>query len=234
MRALLVDDERLARVRLRRLLGAHAEITQMYEADSVQAAVEVIAQHPPDVIFLDVQMPGGSGFTLFEAIEVSAPVVFVTAYDQHALRAFAVNALDYLLKPVEPARLAQSLARLGAPRVASGPLRATDHVVLDAERGQRLIALARVTHLTGADDYTQVHLNDGRDHLSRLRLSAWADRLADAGFFRVHRTTIVNGRHVLGWARDAIELNGVADPQRISRGRRAATHAWLATLPRSR
>lgn len=112
LRALLVDDERLARVELRRLLAAHPEVEVVAEADSVATARVALAAARPDVVFLDVQMPGGSGFELLSGDGLELAVVFVTAFDAHALRAFEVNALDYLLKPVHPERLAQAVGRL--------------------------------------------------------------------------------------------------------------------------
>ena len=110
--ALIVDDERLARQELRALLAVHPEVQVVGEAASVDEAARHLAREQPDVVFLDIQMPGESGFDLFARAPVSSRVVFVTAHDAHALRAFDVNALDYLLKPVVPARLAESIARL--------------------------------------------------------------------------------------------------------------------------
>jgi two-component system, LytTR family, response regulator len=111
-RALIVDDERLARTRLRTLLAAHPEITIAGEADSASTAVAEIDRLAPDLVFLDIQMPGASGFDVLEQTERSFAVVFVTAFDEHALRAFDINAVDYLLKPVTAARLAQSIDRV--------------------------------------------------------------------------------------------------------------------------
>jgi two-component system, LytTR family, response regulator len=111
-RALIVDDERLARTRLRTLLAAHPEITIAGEADSAPTAVAEIDRLSPDLVFLDIQMPGASGFDVLEQTERSFAVVFVTAFDEHALRAFDINAVDYLLKPVTAQRLAQSIERV--------------------------------------------------------------------------------------------------------------------------
>ena len=111
-RALIVDDERLARTRLRTLLAAHPEITIAGEADSAPSAVAEIDRLAPDLVFLDIQMPGASGFDVLEQTERTFAVVFVTAFDEHALRAFDINAVDYLLKPVTAARLAQSIERV--------------------------------------------------------------------------------------------------------------------------
>jgi two-component system LytT family response regulator len=111
-RALIVDDERLARTRLRTLLAAHPEIVIAGEADSASTAVAEIDRLSPDLVFLDIQMPGASGFDVLEQTEHSFAVVFVTAFDEHALRAFDINAVDYLLKPVTAPRLAQSIERV--------------------------------------------------------------------------------------------------------------------------
>jgi two-component system LytT family response regulator len=111
-RALIVDDERLARTRLRTLLAAHPEIIIAGEADSASTAVAEIDRLGPDLVFLDIQMPGASGFDVLEQTERTFAVVFVTAFDEHALRAFDINAVDYLLKPVTAPRLAQSIERV--------------------------------------------------------------------------------------------------------------------------
>jgi DNA-binding LytR/AlgR family response regulator len=111
-RALVIDDERLARKDLIALLGAHDQVTVVGEAEDVPSAINTIQALNPDVIFLDIQMPGDSGFDLLEKTEVKAHIIFVTAYDEYAIRAFEVNALDYLLKPVNPERLAKALEKL--------------------------------------------------------------------------------------------------------------------------
>jgi two-component system, LytTR family, response regulator len=123
MRAVLIDDERLARKELSRLLEEHPGIEVVGEAGNARGAREVMARLRPDLLFLDVQMPGETGFDLLETLDSVPEVVFVTAYDEYALRAFEVSALDYLVKPVEPSRLARTVARLlrrfGGPGVPS-------------------------------------------------------------------------------------------------------------------
>src|SRR5262245_3689425 len=114
MNALLVDDERLARQELRRLLGAHADVTIVGEASNADEAVARLAEPSIDLVFLDIQMPGGSGFDVLERIDRVPLVVFTTAFDEYAVRAFEVNAFDYLLKPVRPERLAAALDKARA------------------------------------------------------------------------------------------------------------------------
>ena len=120
MKALVVDDEELARIELRRLLRAHPEIEIIGEAETGDEALCLIEKLMPDVVFLDIQLPGMTGITLIENIKGRLPeVIFTTAYDQHALKAFEVNALDYLLKPIAPDRLDLAIHRLSARRSTS-------------------------------------------------------------------------------------------------------------------
>ncbi len=197
-RALVVDDERLARARIRKLTESIPDIEIVAEADCVDAAVERIAADPPDLIFLDIQMPGGDGFELFERCEVTARVIFVTAHDDHAIRAFEVNAIDYLLKPVDSARLELSIERLktnSPPDIPRGsPTRLTpdDRILLHQRGGIRFVTIRDITHIAGAGDYSELHLVGESSLLSNERLSAWETRLASAGFLRIHRQTIVN------------------------------------------
>ena len=111
-RALIVDDERLARNDLVSMLKVHPNITVIGEASDVHSAMKAIEQLNPDVIFLDIQMPGQTGFDLLNTADTSAKIIFVTAFDEYALRAFEVNALDYLLKPVNPKRLKDAIDKL--------------------------------------------------------------------------------------------------------------------------
>jgi len=131
MKALLIDDERLARLELRRLLAGHPEVEIAGEARGGEEALALIPKLAPDLIFLDIQMPGMSGFDLLERLEELPQVIFTTAYDEYALKAFEVNALDYLLKPVAQNRLAAALARV---RPRTEPARLEQVFVRDGER----------------------------------------------------------------------------------------------------
>src|SRR5918997_2831372 len=112
MRAIIIDDERLARSELRKMLQDFPEIEVVDEASNAEEGVQKIESHNPDLIFLDIQMPGKTGFEMLADLDHAPHVVFTTAYDEHALKAFEVNALDYLLKPVEPKRLADAIQKL--------------------------------------------------------------------------------------------------------------------------
>jgi len=186
MRALVVDDERLARSRLRKLLEVHPEVCVVAEADSVITAQAAIAQHAPDLIFLDIAMPGGSGFDLLARTRVDAHIVFVTAYDEHAVRAFEVGAVDYLLKPIEPARLADTIRRL---RARSAP--APDRICAQSRGEMRVVPVADILLVRADGDYSELALRDGSRIVLKEPLSHWEERLGKP-FLRVHRGALVS------------------------------------------
>ena len=187
MKALSIDDERLARLELRRLLGEHPEGEIVGEARGGEEALALIAKLGPDAIFLDIQMPGMSGFDLLERLEDLPQVIFTTAYDEYALKAFEVNALDYLLKPVAPARLAAALARV---RPRTEPARLEQVFVRDGDRCW-IVRLPDIFLLESEGNYTRVHFASERP-LIRRSLNALEEQLDPAMFFRAGRKEIVN------------------------------------------
>ena len=187
MKALVIDDERLARLELRRLLAAHPEVEIMGEARDGEEALALIAKLGPDLIFLDIQMPGMSGFDLLERLEDLPQVIFTTAYDEYALRAFEVNALDYLLKPVAPARLAAALARV---RPRTEPARLEQVFVRDGDRCW-IVRLPDIFLLESEGNYTRVYFGSERP-LIRRSLNSLEEQLDPAMFFRAGRKEIVN------------------------------------------
>jgi two-component system, LytTR family, response regulator len=236
--ALIVDDERLARRELRTLLDAHDAIAVVGEAASVREAVRRVEALEPDVVFLDVQMPRQSGFELLDQVENSFRVVFVTAYDSYALRAFEVNALDYLLKPVHPDRLARTVDRLLAPSDAEPPesprpepatpedssrrLDGDDHLFLSFDKRSRFVRVRSIVCVCGAGDYSEVVLEDGQRALVSRTLRQWEERLPSRGFVRIHRATIVNLDFVERVEKSddeayAVFLRGVEAPVTMSR-----------------
>lgn len=204
IRALVVDDERLARVVLIELLKTHPEVEVVAEAHSVDSAVQAIQAHDPDLIFLDVQMPGAKGIRLFERMDLRARVIFVTAYEHYALRAFELNALDYLLKPVEPRRLAQALARAPTPLAKEQPperdLTPQSLLCLPHRSGMRFFRICDLVHLQAQDDYSALRLSDGSELLSSTSLRVWEQRLPK-DFLRVHRSHLVNATAITRVAR---------------------------------
>src|SRR5215468_9134885 len=141
MKAVLIDDEALARRELRRLLAEFAWLEIVAEAANIDEAAAMVATLSPELLFLDIQMPGGSGFDLLTRVEQVPRVIFTTAYDQHAVRAFEVNALDYLLKPIEPERLAAALLKVMNQRTADPAAQCAGPVV----RAGRSALLVRST-----------------------------------------------------------------------------------------
>lgn len=223
-KALIVDDERLARTRLRTLLAAHSEIEIVGEADGVSAALQAIAATAPDVLFLDIQMPGATGFDLVNQLEQPLRIIFVTAYDEHAIRAFEVNALDYLLKPVSPERLAHALARLPAePADASArPLEYDDSLFLSAGAAARFLRVNAIKCINAADAYSEITTAENQKLLVHKPLSEWEARLPAKHFVRIHRATIVNLAFVERlepWFNAAyrLRLRGLGEPLLMSR-----------------
>lgn len=204
LRTLIVDDERLARRALRSTLAAQDGVEVVGEARSVDEAAALVREAAPDVVLLDIQMRRETGFDLLDRLDAPVHVIFVTAYDEYAVRAFEVNALDYLLKPVDPARLAQALDRVratgsalahGSPRTADA-FRYDDLFFYEEGRRPRFIRIADIVYVEAAGNYTTLHLTDGATALTSTTLTGWADRLPDTHFVRIHRSTLVNTERV--------------------------------------
>jgi len=187
MKALIIDDERMARQELRRLLAAHPEIEIAGEARTGEEALEMIGRLAPDVLFLDIRMPGMTGFELLERLDIVPQVIFTTAYDEYALKAFEVNALDYLVKPVAPARLAAAVTKLRPPAI---PARLERVFVRDGDRCW-LVRIADIFLLESEGNYTRLYFANERPLIPRS-LAALQERLDPATFFRVGRKHIVN------------------------------------------
>jgi two-component system LytT family response regulator len=187
MKALLIDDERLARVELRRLLAAHREVEIVGEARNGQEALERIAQLSPDLLFLDIQMPGMTGFDLLERLDDVPRVIFTTAYDEYAIKAFEVNALDYLLKPIAPDRLSAALSR-AVPRAAAKRLEQV--FVRDGDRCW-IVRLPEIFLLESEGNYTRLYFGAERP-LIRRSLNVLEPQLDPTVFFRASRKVILN------------------------------------------
>jgi two-component system LytT family response regulator len=220
---MIVDDEALARDKLRRFLGNRGDVRVVGEAASGSEAIDRIRESRPDLVFLDIDMPDRSGFDVIEELPADgAPlVVFVTAYDEYAVRAFDVHAVDYVLKPFEEHRLDAALtrarARLAGPArtpvepllALLGEMRARQHELerrllgggfsdrLPVKEGAEtlFVPVASVDWIESADNYVELHVG-GRTHLLRETLSAMEARLDPRQFTRIHRGTIVNDRRL--------------------------------------
>jgi len=198
-KALIVDDERLARKELRTLLRVHEEVEIVGEASNTKDAVVYMNRTTPDVVFLDIHMPGETGFDLIHRVSLQPQYVFVTAYDIHAVKAFDIEATDYLLKPVRPDRLAQAINRLKPLNPLPdkpGPATQLDRIYL-SDRGQMfLVLLEDILHISGANDYSEVFSTTYGSILDSRTLGMWESLLPNNQFVRIHRSTIVNLDHV--------------------------------------
>jgi len=197
-KALIVDDERLARKDLRKMLAEHDHIEILGEAVSGDDALEKIRELEPDLLFLDIQMPGMSGFELLERLDSRLRVIFVTAFDEYALRAFEVNALDYLLKPINPKRLVESVQRLEEEievEAESSELRLLeidDRLLIRLDNHFRFLRVDEICCIQSAGDYSEVITRENRKHLVYKSMSEWEQRLPSNTFCRIHRSTIIN------------------------------------------
>jgi len=203
LRTLIVDDEELARKVLRELLTAHDEIEIVAECKNGLEAVKSVAEHKPDLLFLDVQMPKLTGFDVLELIGTELSVIFVTAYDEYAMKAFEVHAIDYLLKPVGKDRLAAALQRvsvrskekLPAPAELTAASRPAGQfaerlVVKDGTR-VTLIPVAKLDYAEAQDDYVAL-ASEGKKHLKQQTIASLEATLDPKQFVRVHRSYVVN------------------------------------------
>ncbi len=221
LRILIVDDELLARQRLEDLLCDRPDVEIVGAVDSGRAAVAAVREHEPDLVFLDVQMPGLTGFEVVEAIgpERMPAVIFVTAYDEYALKAFDVAAIDYLLKPFDDERFEQALERAqeaiklrkvdrlrsrlatlldGVSEAASGKKtpasddapRYLERIAVESRGQVRVVPVDKIDYITASGPYAELHVDDAT-HVIRERMQTLEERLDPSRFMRIHRSVIV-------------------------------------------
>jgi two-component system LytT family response regulator len=204
VKALLIDDERLARNELRRLLADFPGVKVAGEAANAKQAREQMDSLKPDLLFLDVQMPGETGLELLDSLEPPIPhVIFTTAYDEFAVRAFELNAIDYLLKPVDPVRLASAVGKIPGTKgakpktVSNGRLDGKDRVFV--REGERcwFVEVGQIRLLESEGNYTRVHFGESQPQLFRS-LNAMEERLDPRHFFRANRRQIINTAWIEG------------------------------------
>lgn len=243
MKVLIIDDERLSRRALRGLL-AHLGVHDCEEASGLKDALEALGEERFDLVFLDIQLRGETGFELFErARHLELPsVVFVTAYDSYAVRAFEVNALDYLLKPVALERLGAALRRAkqgtspprsqaeaptGSAEPARGGTLALEDLIFCEEGGKaRFVRVNEVVLIQAAGNYTELGLRGGVSVLVLKPLTVWEQQLPERQFVRVHRSTIVNVSFIREISREGASTHSVmleGWPSRVQLSRRRAT-----------
>jgi len=197
LKTIIVDDERLARKELRLLLSDFEEISIVGEAKNLTETVELIKNEKPDVVFLDIQLRHENGFDLFEKVEHNFKLIFVTAFDEFAIRAFEINALDYLLKPVNPKRLKTAIGRLfeenqSETETPLRKLKIDDRLFLEMGENSRFLQISEISHVSASGDYSELSMISGKKTLIEKPLKEWEERLPEKHFIRIHRSTIIN------------------------------------------
>ena len=203
MKAIIVDDERLARNELKSLLSEFSNVEIIEECDSAESAISAVDKLKPDVVFLDIHMPGKDGFGVLEELDYMPHVIFITAYDEYAIKAFDVNALDYLLKPIQPERLKEAIDKIKEEKIE--PVSSSDKLgfnhqvfVKDGDKCW-FVNLSDVPMFESEGNYVRVYFN-GNKPLILKSLNTLANRLDENVFFRANRKFIIN----LNWI-DKIE-----------------------------
>lgn len=196
MRALLVDDERLARAELTRLLDKFPEIEIVSEASNGEEAIKLIEEHKPDLVFLDVQMPGMTGFELLEHLHIVPNIIFVTAYDEYALKAFEVNALDYVLKPIELSRLEKAIEKVNSKNQeqdihTNKELSHESQIFIKDGEKCWFVKLDKVRMFESEGNYVRLYFDDSKPMILKS-LNNLEKRLNDKEFFRISRKYIIN------------------------------------------
>jgi two-component system LytT family response regulator len=212
LRAYIVDDERLAVQRLTRLLEASGRVEIAGSTTDPEAALDFLNTHSVDVLFLDIQMPGLTGFELLDRLEAHPLVIFTTAYDRYALNAFAVNSIDYLLKPIEPERLEHALDKLDRLRAPGkeppdvralarqlaaelAPARRLERIASRVGERTTVLETSRISHFVAKDKLTFA-IAGGREHVIDYTLADLEERLDARRFVRIHRSTVVNAAFI--------------------------------------
>ncbi len=200
MKAIIIDDERLARQELKSLLANHKDIEIIAEcADAIDAKLK-INELKPDIIFCDIQMPGKTGLELVEEISGTVDVIFVTAYDEHAIKAFELNAFDYLLKPVQPERLAETIKKLAVKETATKPdittpLTESDTIFIKDGEKCWFVKLSDIRLFESEGNYVRVYFDSFKPLILRS-LNSLETRLNEKQFFRASRKHILNFSYI--------------------------------------
>jgi two-component system LytT family response regulator len=226
MRALIIEDEPLAIDNLKFYLKDYP-IEIVGVAHKIQEAVKFIKKEKPDVIFLDINLSGENGFDLLDRVNINFKIIFVTAYDEYAVRAFEVNALDYILKPLKKERIAKAMKHLfHTPSVVEQRHRYTLEDTIFLMTGTRacFVKLKDICYLQADSSYSKLFLSDGSCKTSTQTLKRWGELLPENDFFRIHRSFILNIRHIAEIKRRAngtytVVLKLIKNPMEISRRR---------------
>jgi two-component system LytT family response regulator len=225
-KSIIVDDEELAREDLKALLKDFNEIEIIGESETVEETKALIKKLDPDLIFLDIQMPGKSGFDLLEEMQINAKIIFVTAYDEYAIRAFEVNAKDYLLKPVIKERLSLAIDRLKTEQEnednVEAKLEFDDSIFVMVNNHYQFVKISSIIKIASAGNYSEIYTSSKLKGLVLKSLKDWEIRLPGNYFVRIHRNAIINLEYVdrvEGWFNYSYKvfLKEIDEPLVISR-----------------
>lgn len=196
-RAIIIDDERYAREELKILLKDFNDIEIVGEADDIEKSITEIKNKNPDIIFLDIQLGKETGFDLLDKVSANFKTIFVTAYNDFAIKAFEVNALDYLLKPVNPDRLNLTLNRI-RNKIIDKPknLDYDDSIYVKSNSSSMFVQINTITCICAEGDYTSIFTKNSKRHVVLETLKNWEERLPEKHFCKVHRSTIVNQNYI--------------------------------------
>ena len=226
MTALIIDDERLARNALKNKIEGFPEIEIVGEASNVGNAIAAIEEHNPDLLFLDVQLYNETGFDILDKIKYDGKIIFVTAHDEFAIRAFEINAVDYILKPISPERLKNAIDRLFSAEkkkeYKTDQFNYEDRILIMCGERMRFIKLENVTHISASGDFSGISTIEGDEYISSKSMNEWEDRLPPKYFLRIHRSTIINIEYIEKaekWFNysSLIKLKGVENSFKVSR-----------------
>ncbi len=226
LKTIIVDDSKNIRTELKFLLSEFPELIVTGEATNVTQAIKLIEQQKPDVIFLDIQLQNETGFDLLEKTDVTSKIVFITAHDKYAIRAFEVNAIDYLLKPIKKDRLRKAIERLMPENIDKderhGKVMYDDVVYLMINRSLKFIKVSSIKTIVAEGKYSFLQHDEKRKNLVSKTLLEWEEILPEKYFVRIHRSTIVNFEHV-GKVRKCLNnthevfVKGIEEPFIMSR-----------------
>lgn len=225
IKTIIVDDEKIAREEIYILTKNYQEIEIVGEANSVATATQMIQKHKPDLVFLDIQLRGESGFDVLKSVKGNFHVVFVTAYDDYAIRAFEVNALDYLLKPVNPKRLDITIQRIisSTNDVTDRKINLNyeDRVLVNEADTYQFIELKLIKAICAEGNYSRMILDTNKETLILKSLKMWEEQLPEKYFIRIHRSTLVNINYiekVEKWFSNTcrVFIKGISEPYMMS------------------
>lgn len=200
MNVIIIEDARLARLELVNLLSEHPHITIIAQTGDPDEGIELVKKHQPELLFLDIQMPGKNGFEVLDAVDFTGQVIFTTAYDEYAIRSFDYDAFDYLLKPIEPERLAITISKLNKsqPNQASEPPSLDIHSSVFIKDGDHcdFVAIKDIFMLESCGHYCHVYYQQHKPVLKKS-LNHLLTRLPSSLFFRANRQQIINLKHII-------------------------------------